>query len=216
MADVVTDTFTASNNTDIESHVGEVGATWTRDSSFGQGNGGGRTFGIFSNALRRLTFAEQPGADGGESLIRPSGLLPGGTTRFTIRFSAKWDNTTDFGYIAVYEQAVNPGNSFFIFLIGNQDIEYADGGTQTVGFVPTAAQWYDVRLEIDGADLELFVDDVSRASWSRASQPAEPFGFDFFDFSSTGGTWMDNLRIYPSAPPGPFWTEYVKTTETIA
>lgn len=216
MADVVLDTFTDTNDTDIESHTGETGATWTRDDIFGQGNGGGRTFGIFSNKLRRLTFAENSSGDGGNSLVRPSGLL-GDTSgdyavEITLTFSAGGGNAT----IELYENAINPGNGERLFTFGQGMFNTnVTGGTDPSFSISTGVEYVVLMSVTGGTNFEFYIDDVLIDSGTRASDLIEPFGINIFDGGSDGDVNINGVRIYTLAPPGAFWTDYKKTTETI-
>lgn len=224
MADVVNDTFTDSDGTQlVSSHTGETGATWTMNLAFGVGNNGALV--IHSNAIRRPTFAENPAADGSECLAYPSGLLPGGTNHFIVEFGVVFDDDSNSAYVQIFEKS-DGGSYATLAQIANAgyggpgaQIFIADGvgGYTNAGFSPTIGYEYPVKLEFNGTSATFYLDSVSVATITRSSGvPIEPFGVDIYDSTSIGNCHVTYMRVYAAGPPDPFWTKYVLTTEATA
>lgn len=222
---VVLDTFTDADDTDPEDHVGETGATWTRP-DFGQGIDSGRTFGIFDNALRRLRFDEPAGAgaDGGESLIYPSGRV-GAAEHYAIEFgftAATEFPDDDSGWITVYQNGTDPSNADVLLFVGyrlgapNFNLLFANA----VGTPGTDVSFdsedlrasvelgpeYIVRLEVNGFDTKLYFDSRVLDGDPIATPTLigigkntvalrEPFGFDLVDPQGEGVISMTYCKI---------------------
>jgi len=214
MSDAVYDTFTAANGTLLVAHVGETGATWTVDNVFGAAVPG--AFVIHTNMLRRPTFAEDPASDGGEALVRPSGLLPG-SSHFTIECGVIFDVVGfGYGFVAFYEQAINPGNPYLLAQVSYNNSNYLNAtGAGSFSFTPVAAHEYIVLLDVNGTTLTLSIDGVVKGTGTRTTMPAEPFGIDLGDGSSYGQTHLTYFRITPVTPSA-FWQDFTQSQEIIA
>lgn len=229
MSAFVNDTFTGTNGTLIAAHVGEVGATWTREATAADVN-----WQIESNTLQRQDFAGSYSA----SYIHASGVPPGtsyyveigltlnaNATFFEMALLARGYTVPDNGF----GQAVEDGIEAYI-LFGGSDTQlkgrWSGGGGAITSISPSVGS-HVLRLEVRGTLAELFWDGVSKGSKTVTGITAQtPSGFvaagyaalalSSSNFSTPGDASIDYFTADTLAPPDPFWTDYVKTTEATA
>lgn len=196
----VLDTFTAADATKLLAHTGETGATWTRTPGWGIDDDD--EYVIYSNKLRRPVFGETPAGDGATALAYPSGTLPASPYSIRLHNLSFAANTTS-ASIALYEKADTLAGAAEIFEMGNPRYEGANGivvvgpGATFTGipFAFVSAQLYEVRLEVNGTAMELFVDDVSTATWTRTAPLVGPIGLEMGDYSSEGLPSIEGFEL---------------------
>ncbi len=203
----VEDTFTASDGTQLTSHGGETGATWTinLDYSYGPNNYNASVV-INDGRLRRPYYgADNDNSYGGVS-VYPSGDPLG--SEYYVELG-----------IVVREFA-----NATIYLLEDADTEDANEiaeipGYDTGGDFPiTEGVEFIYRLEVHGTDVKVYIDDVEYADLCYASTtPIGKIGLQLFDSGGNDALGVNYFKIASFADEGPeyFWTANVKTEETI-
>jgi hypothetical protein len=191
-AQVVSDSFTGADGTALESHVGEVGASWTRHPNY--------------PAIARLQSNRVWGSEW--ALYLASGVPP------TNEYDVMADLTvrSNSGAVGLVARASTTGPDSFYLARYNQSrgmwqmvkctpTECIPQGSTTMAL--TVGATYSLRLEVRNAAKRLYVNGILRASsfdneYTQVGRAGIRSGPGIV--SATGGYHLDNFRVaVPSA-----------------
>jgi len=218
---VTEDSFTDSNGTLLLAHLTDTGGTWIRVVGWGIDDDGECV--IQSNTVRRPTFAEDPGAAGGETLFYASDSMPAEIAGLVVEAHVARLNTSNGAAFALYQNADgSTGNSDILCWIGanGQPVYGFEGGSYSGTSVITGEHL--LRYETDFTTVNCYLDGglLFTEGWEHPPYRSGPLvgrvGFDLFDFSGGASVGVRDLKIgYISATESEFWTDFIKTTEIL-
>jgi len=226
VADYVFDTFTGGGAVNVDSHAGEVGATWTTDPAFGAGYPE-PAFYVTGGVLRRVKNSEVPGSANGEMRCSPSGSagLPADDYFIEVGYSlAALSNTQMILFGSNWGGA---GSSY-------EALAYVDGysgGDISIRTNPSilGSPWYTtpannvagtsrvLRLEFAAGQITVKVDGVSKHTAATGAFVG-PVWIDLFDSAGNGHFQIEHFQIgdlVSEAPPVAFWAEFQKCSEIV-
>jgi len=231
-APFVYDTFTGSSL--IATHVGEIGASWTREYTFSDVN-----WAVSGGVLARNDYA------GGyrESYIHPSGRPP--STHLYLEIGMVFTVSTSFFELGLlvrgctrtntFAETVQDGIEAYVLFGGSAGStqlrgRWSGGGGAITPFGLALAGTHVMRLEVNGSYAELFWDGASMGSQTVTGiTSGYPLGWTEFgdvaiamggssSFATPNEVRLDYIKagsLDPIAPPvSIFWREFVKTAET--
>lgn len=158
MATFVNDTFTDTNNTNVESHTGETGATWTEHTSYTSGNSKIQTNRAYCATASSCLYASGAPATAEYDVTAVMRCLSGAGNQGP---AGRIDTGANTMYFARWD-AVAAGWQLFRISAGT-----ATQLGSTVSFSPSAGTDYTVLLEIRDAAKKVFVDGVEQISNSN-------------------------------------------------
>lgn len=151
------DTFTDADNTLLSAHTGEIGATWTKHPQSGGGDmkvSGNRLAG---SVAADYSFYTPSGTPAGADYDVQATLRTNGDTASVAAVMGRFDTTALTGYRAMYS-GFSGTWVLSKFVAGSQ----VDLGTYAVA--ATADTDYDVKLEMRGSAIKVYIDGVERIS----------------------------------------------------
>lgn len=190
-APFVVDTFTAAAGTALESHTGETGATWAKNSAIP-----GSNLAIDSANRLRSTIA-------GTSIYYSSGVpasneydveadvvyISNPGTRIIVGVNGRYDTATNTGYTAWYDTST--GRWHLYVSTGGGTVEL---GTYTQALTPGTS--YRVKLEMRTATKKVYIDGVERISSTNNANTTVGRAGVVTGFTTAGGTGLalDNFN----------------------
>lgn len=203
MADYVYDTFTDADGTLLQSHTGEVAATW------------GRLFvawaqqaEIQSNKLQQEIGT--PEDDGWVYRCAQAATALGSLTDYDIEIVTTFNEVVNANFIALFQNAAAEGD-----IMGTDLVAAIYGGVD----IPTANVPFTCLIQIRGANVSVYVDSTLTQSYTLAGPPDKDFGIyvDLSPGDTLDAIVIDSFRIGdPAGPPPPpnWWADKVGTSET--
>lgn len=203
MADYVYDTFTDADGTLLQSHTGEVAATW------------GRLFvawaqeaEIQSNTLQQKTGT--PEDDGWVYRCAQAATALGSLTDYDIEIVTTFNEVVNANFIILFQNAAAEGD-----IAGTDLVAAIYAGTEIL----TAGVPHTCLIQIRGADVTLYVNSVFMWTNTLAGPPDKDFGIyvDLSPGDTLDAIAIDSFRISdPAGPPPPpnWWADKVGTSET--
>lgn len=226
MSDYVYDTFSGGAATPIDSHIGEVGATWVTSPTFGAG-APLPAFYVSGGVLRRVKYSESPSSSGGEMRCSPSGsnTLPASNLFIEVGYKL-----VALGDESLYIYCSNLGGSGS----GYEVIASVDGyAGANVGarmdptnlsstlYAPAenvAGASRVLRLEFSGGQGRLILDGVTKRT-ANSSGIIGPLWIDLFNGGGSDSNFqIEHFRVgdlLAPAPPAPFWTDFAGSREIV-
>lgn len=151
------DTFTDADNTLLSAHTGEIGATWTKHPQSGGGDMKVSSNRLAGSVVADYAFYTPSGTPAGADYDVQATLRTNGDTASVAAVMGRFDTTALTGYRAMYS-GFSGTWVLSKFVAGSQ----VDLGTYAVA--ATADTDYDVKLEMRGSAIKVYIDGVERIS----------------------------------------------------
>lgn len=222
MSEVI-DSFTDADSTPIESHVPETGGPWVISEDLGSPASGDPV--IISNSLRIVNASSTS-----ERLIYPStgGDMTGVTEWVvTVNFRFGLGDISNDGIFKVRTRSTRefgPMNADYLIIA---DATVANTlsvrGSADVPISWVRDQDYELRLEYNDPNMDVYLDDVLISTsdgpynGDNSAAPTGVIGLGFESFDADPVSIINSFS-YTLGPPPPnpeFWTQFVKTAETV-
>lgn len=212
---VVTDTFTDASNTLLSSHTGETGATWTKhpsyagDSYISNANrmrGGGNSMYYASGVPATADYDVQADFCGMAQNASTTGIAGRVSTTSNDAYRVVFDVPNTGMYLL---QKVNAGVVTQLQAIGAWQWggNFADGST------------HNVKLQMRGSSIKVFIDGVERMSVTDSSITAAGRAGVYtgsYSMTDTWGIHIDNFSVINAPPPAQFvYDTFTDTSNTL-
>lgn len=211
MSDYVYDTFTGSGLTPVDSHTGEVGATWTTDPIFGAGAALPAFF-VTDGVLRRPSWGERPDSSYGEMRCSPSGSATLPTDNLFIEIGYKLAGLSNTAF-TLFDSRLGGDGSYYETLVNIEGYSGGDiyarlnpgeySGTVVVAPANNVVGLSRVlRLEYASGQLSVLVDGVTVATGTPPPVVGKLY-LDIFDSNGDSFFQIEHFRVGDLAGPPP-------------